>query len=59
MAIDLGETSIKNLEKIEENFLYISELNQKLEYSKKENETLKNRIEKLEFLVLKLIEENK
>lgn len=56
MQIDLASTSIKNLEKIEENFIYISEL-------KSENETLKKRVEKLEStintLMLKLSEENK
>lgn len=51
MQVNIGEASIKNLEKIEENFIYISEL-------KAENEALKSRVEKLEKLLYKLTEDN-
>lgn len=41
---DLGETSLKNLEKIEENFLYIKELNEALENANEENALLKKQL---------------
>ena len=58
--IELGATSITNLEKIEESFLYIIELNKKLELQEKELqekdqkiEELEERLEKIEKLLLK------
>ena len=51
MDIDLGETSVKNLEKIEENFIYISELKSEIDILKEENKLLK---EKLELIISKL-----
>ena len=51
MAIDLGETSVKNLEKIEENFIYISELKNEIDVLKAQNKMLK---EKLELILSKL-----
>ena len=53
MAIDLGKTSVKNLEKIEENFLYISELKSEIDVLKEENIKLR---EKLELIIKKLEE---
>ena len=44
MQIDLGETSVKNLEKIEENFLYIAELHVKIESVTQENTALKSQL---------------
>lgn len=41
MVLDVTKTSIKNLEKIEENFLYIAELNGKNKELSQENELLK------------------
>ncbi len=58
--IELGATSITNLEKIEESFLYIIELNKKLELQEAELqekdqkiEELEERLEKIEKLLLK------
>ncbi len=57
--IGIGETSITNLEKIEELFLYITELNTKLKKQKSLNvekdqkiENLEKRLERLEALIL-------
>ncbi|TQD39160.1 autotransporter outer membrane beta-barrel domain-containing protein [Haloflavibacter putidus] len=57
--IGIGETSITNLEKIEELFLYITELNTKLKEQKSLNvekdqkiESLEKRLERLEALIL-------
>ncbi|PPK93975.1 hypothetical protein LY01_02197 [Nonlabens xylanidelens] len=49
MTVDVAETSLKNLEKIEEQFLYITELNSKIKEQNK-------RIEDLEALLNKVIE---
>lgn len=49
MTVDVAETSLKNLEKIEEQFLYITELNSKIKEQNK-------RIEQLEALLNKVIE---
>ena len=46
--IELGATSITNLEKIEESFLYIIELNKKLELQEKELQEKDHKIEELE-----------
>ena len=46
--IELGVTSITNLEKIEESFLYIIELNKKIEAQEKELKHKDNKIEDLE-----------
>ena len=58
--IELGATSITNLEKIEESFLYIIELNKKLKLQEEELqekdqkiEELEERLEKIEKLLLK------
>ncbi len=57
--IGIGETSVTNLEKIEELFLYITELNAKLKEQKAINvekdqkiQSLEKRLEKLEALIL-------
>ena len=55
MTIDLGETSIKNLEKIEENFIYISELKTEIDTLKSDNERLEEKIDEL----IKLIKSTK
>ena len=58
--IELGVTSITNLEKIEESFLYIIELNKKIEaqeeelkYKDNKIEDLEKRLEKIEALLAK------
>ncbi|HIB37527.1 hypothetical protein [Mesonia sp.] len=52
--IKLGTTSITNLEKIEESFLYIIELNNKLELQEKELQEKDQKIEELEQRLLKI-----
>lgn len=47
MNIDLGSTSVKNLEKIEENFIYIMELKEELDELKNENIQLREKLEQL------------
>ena len=57
---DIGNTSIKNLEKIEEHFLYLTEMNEKVKEQKaiidaqnSEITLLKDRLDRLEALILK------
>lgn len=58
-GIDLGEMDAKLLEKIEEQALYIIELNTKLKAQQAENEEMKKRLEKLEAMLLQNEESSK
>ena len=55
-AISLTETSLKNLEKIEENFLYIAELKSENDKLKEDNLNLKNKLSKVEAQQAEILE---
>jgi hypothetical protein len=54
--ISLTETSLKNLEKIEENFLYIAELKAENDRLKQDNLNLKNKLSKIEAQQAEILE---